>query len=85
MTELERFLNRGPYHLMNIAGYDLWEHPVYGDNACVYMSTPDGKLVATGFYDLGDFDLELCKELGHMDCLLRIKYDHLLLVAEAKS
>lgn len=63
MTNLEKFLNKGPYHLMNIAGYDLWEHPDYGDEACVYMSTPDGKLIATGFYDLDDFDLELCKEL----------------------
>jgi hypothetical protein len=28
------------------------------------MSTPDGRLINTGFYDLGDFDLELCDQLA---------------------
>jgi hypothetical protein len=28
------------------------------------MSTSDGRLINTGFYDLGDFDLELCDQLA---------------------
>jgi hypothetical protein len=27
------------------------------------MSTPNGRLINTGFYDLDDFDLDLCIEL----------------------
>jgi hypothetical protein len=48
---------------MQIEGYKLWEHPTRGDTDCVYMSTPSGRLIATGFYDLDDFDLDLCIEL----------------------
>jgi hypothetical protein len=48
---------------MTIGEYRLWEHPTRGDTAPVYMTTPDGRLINTGFYDLGDFDLALCEEL----------------------
>lgn len=64
MTPTERFLAANPYRLASFGGYDLWEHPTRGDEAPVYMTTPDGRLINTGFYDLGDFDLELCKELA---------------------
>jgi hypothetical protein len=62
-TRLEQFLAKGPYLFMQIEGYKLWEHPTRGDTDCVYMSTPSGRLIATGFYDLDDFDLDLCIEL----------------------
>ena len=63
LTKLELFLGKNPYLLMQIEGYKLWEHPTRGDEAPVYMSTPSGRLINTGFYDLGDFDLALCIEL----------------------
>lgn len=62
-TRLEQFLAKGPYLLMQIEGYKLWEHPTRGDTAPIYMSTPSGRLINTGFYDTGDFDLGLCIEL----------------------
>lgn len=62
-TKLDLFLGKNPYLLMEIEGYKLWEHPTRGDTDCVYMSTPGGRLIATGFYDLDDFDLDLCVEL----------------------
>ena len=65
VSKLDRFLARDPYLFMEIEGYKLWEHPTRGDTDCVYMSTPDGRLVATGFYDLEDFDLDLCVELDN--------------------
>jgi hypothetical protein len=63
ISKLDRFLARDPYLLMQVEGYKLWEHPTYGDEAPVYMSTPNGRLINTGFYDLDDFDLDLCIEL----------------------
>lgn len=63
VSKLDRFLARDPYLLMEIEGYKLWEHPTRGDTDCVYMSTPGGRLINTGFYDLDDFDLDLCVEL----------------------
>jgi hypothetical protein len=49
--------------LTRIGRYTLLEHPIRGDTAPIYMTTPKGKLINTGFYDLGDFDLLLCEEL----------------------
>lgn len=49
--------------LMKIGGYTMLEHPTRGDGAPIYMTTPSGNLINTGFYDLGDFDLLLCEEL----------------------
>jgi hypothetical protein len=63
VSKLDRFLARDPYLFMEIEGYKLWEHPTYGDTAPIYMSTPGGRLINTGFYDLDDFDLDLCTEL----------------------
>jgi hypothetical protein len=68
VSKLDRFLARDPYLFMEIEGYKLWEHPTYGDTAPIYMSTPGGRLINTGFYDLGDFldpteGLALCIEL----------------------
>ena len=63
LTKLDLFLGKNPYLLMQIEGYKLWEHPTRGDEAPVYMSTPSGRLINTGFYDLDDFDLDLCIEL----------------------
>jgi hypothetical protein len=64
MTPLERFLSKDPTLLASYGRFDVWEHPTRGDTAPVYMSTPDGRLINTGFYDLGDFDLELCDQLA---------------------
>jgi len=64
MTPLERFLSKNPTLLASFGRFDLWEHPTQGDTAPIFMSTPDGRLINTGFYDLGDFDLELCDVLA---------------------
>ena len=64
MTPTQKFLSLNPYRLASFGGFDLWEHPTRGDSAPIYMTTPDGRLINTGFYDLGDFDLELCYELA---------------------
>jgi hypothetical protein len=63
MTSLERFLSKGPTQLASYGDYKAWEHPTEGDSAPIFLSTPDGKLINTGFYDLGDFDIDLCVEL----------------------
>jgi hypothetical protein len=57
------FLSKNPTELARIGAFKLYEHPTRGDTAPVYMVTPSGQLINTGFYDLGDFDLTLCLEL----------------------
>lgn len=64
MTTTAAFLEKNPTRLATIDGYSLWEHPTRGDTAPIYMTTPDGRLINTGFYDMGDFDLALCEELA---------------------
>ena len=59
----KQFLSHDPTELMRVGGYILYEHPTRGDEAPIYMVTPTGKLCNTGFYDLDDFDLDLCREL----------------------
>jgi hypothetical protein len=50
--------------LLSIAGpFQLWEHPTRGDTAPVIMTTPCGRVISTGFYDLGDLDEETCLEI----------------------
>lgn len=63
-TPAGRFLAQNPTNLGIFGGYSLWEHPTRGDTAPIYMTTPDGRLINTGFYDMGDFDLTLCEELA---------------------
>ena len=63
MTKAESFLSKNPTELARFGGFKLYEHPTRGDEAPVYMVTPSGRLINTGFYDLGDFDLALCLEL----------------------
>ena len=58
------FLAQNPTELAAFGCFKLWEHPTRGDTAPVYMTTPDGRLINTGFYDLDDFDLALCEELA---------------------
>lgn len=61
---ITKFKAANPYLLQQIGPYTLWEHPTRGDEAPILMLTPnDAALVSTGFYDLGDFDLDLCHEL----------------------
>ena len=43
--------------------YRFYEHPTRGDNAPVFMITPSGYLINTGFYDLEDFDIDTCEHL----------------------
>ena len=50
-----KFFAHNPTLLATFGGYRLWEHPTRGDTAPVYMSTPSGTLINTGFFDLGDF------------------------------
>lgn len=64
MSNLEKFMSYNPYLLACYGQYKLYEHPLRGDEAPIFMTTPKGSLINTGFYDLGDFDLNLCKELG---------------------
>ena len=60
LTPTESFLTKNPTQLAQFSGFKLYEHPTRGDEAPVYMITPKGQLINTGFYDLGDFDLALC-------------------------
>ena len=71
MKDATKFLEQNPtllasYGLGPNCQYRLFEHPIYGDTAPVYMVTPTGQLINTGFYDLGDFEddgFSLCLEL----------------------
>lgn len=74
VAETAKFMAHKPYLLATFGGYRLFEHPTRGDSAPVYMTTPNGTLINTGFYDLGDFayhdlgdnnpeGLALCMEL----------------------
>jgi hypothetical protein len=70
VSQVARFFAHQPTLLATFGEYRLWEHPTRGDTAPVYMSTPSGALINTGFYDLGDFEgdgLSLCMEIeaGH--------------------
>lgn len=58
-----RFLSYNPTLLARYGDYCLYEHPIHGDAAPIFMTTPDSRLINTGFYDLGDFGLDLCIEL----------------------
>ncbi len=59
-----KFLAASPTNLGSFGGFSLWEHPTHGDEAPIYMTTPDGRLINTEFYDMGDFDFALCEELA---------------------
>ena len=61
----DKFMAHNPTVILTIGGYTLYEHPTRGDTAPLYMATPDGRLINTGFYDTGDFDLALCEELAN--------------------
>jgi hypothetical protein len=63
MTKAETFLSKNPTELAQFGGFKLYEHPTRGDTAPIYMITPSGRLMNTGFFDLGDFDLALCLEI----------------------
>mgnify|MGYP003610617458 CR=1 FL=1 len=63
-TAATKFLAGAPTNLGSFGGFSLWEHPTRGDTAPIYMTTPDGRLINTGFYDMGDFDFALCEELA---------------------
>jgi len=63
---IAKFKAMNPTLLMQINAYQLYEHPTRGDEAPIMMLTPDDVLVSTGFWDLGDFDLDLCHELDPM-------------------
>lgn len=63
-TKVEKFFSYNPTLLSCFGKFKLWEHPTRGDSAPIYMSTPSGRLINTGFYDLEDFDLDTCKEIA---------------------
>ena len=60
-----KFMAHNPTVILRIGGYTLYKHPTRGDTAPLYMATPCGRLINTGFYDIGDFDLSLCEELAN--------------------
>ena len=64
MKDTTQFLSHNPTLLASYGDFKLYEHPLRGDTAPIYMLTPIGRLVNTGFYDLGDFDLDLCIDLA---------------------
>jgi hypothetical protein len=75
VAQIERFFAGNPTLLATFGDFRLYEHPTRGDTAPVYMATPDGRLINTGFFDLGDFaffdlgngnpdGLALCQELA---------------------
>jgi len=69
---IEKFLSLNPYLLGQFGNYRLYEHPTRGDESPIMMLTPNNAaLVSTGFWDMGDFDLELCQDLdpnlSHME------------------
>lgn len=72
-TAAARFLAKNPTLLASFGDFKLYEHPTQGDTAPIYMVTPTGDLIRTGFYDLGDFDLALCEELAASEPPARIK------------
>lgn len=57
------FLAFNPYKLASYGDYDVYEHPTRGDESPVILVTPSGAVIGTDFYDLGDFDLDLCIEI----------------------
>ena len=74
VAQVAKFMSHNPTLLATFGGYRLYEHPTRGDEAPIYMTTPNGTLINTGFYDLGDFyfhdcgdnnphGLELCREI----------------------
>jgi hypothetical protein len=63
VAQIAEFFGNNPTQLGTLGKYRLWEHPTRGDTAPIYMSTPDGRLINTGFYDIEDFDIQLCIEL----------------------
>lgn len=64
VSQVTKFFEYNPTLLATVGEYKLYEHPTRGDTAPVYMTTPDGRLINTGFYDLEEFDLSLCEELA---------------------
>lgn len=64
MKTATSFLAHNPTLLATYGDFKLYEHPIHGDAASIYMVTPQGTLVNTWFYDLGDFDLDLCLDLA---------------------
>lgn len=58
-----KFFSHNPTRLKTVWGYAIWEHPTLGDDAPLYMSTPNGILINTGCYDVEDFSLEVCREI----------------------
>ena len=63
MKDATKFLAQNPTLLATYGEFKIYEHPTRGDEAPVYMVTPSGFLINTGFYDLGDLDLDLCIDL----------------------
>ena len=55
VAQPSKFFEQNPTLLATFGGYRLYEHPTRGDLAPMFMSTPSGTLINTGFYDLGDF------------------------------
>jgi len=60
------FLSHKPYQFASFDGYGLFEHPAWGDDAPIIMTTPNGDVIETCFWDMDDFNsagLDLCVEI----------------------
>ena len=60
------FLSHKPYQFASFDGYGLFEHPTRGDGAAIIMTTPNGDVIETCFWDMDDFNsagLDLCIEI----------------------
>tara|TARA_R110002153_G_scaffold29801_1_gene91530 strand:+ start:339 stop:584 length:246 start_codon:yes stop_codon:yes gene_type:complete len=62
----ETLLSYAPTSFGKFGGYELFEHPTLGDECEILMTTPNGEVIQTCFFDMGDFDsagIELCVEI----------------------
>jgi hypothetical protein len=56
-------MDLSPAQLGTAGPYTLWEHPTRGDTDCIYVLTPSGRMLPTGFHDTCDLDAATCAEI----------------------
>jgi hypothetical protein len=62
----DTLLSHNPTRFAKFGGYELFEHPKFGDECEILMTTPTGDVIQTCFWDMGDFDsagIDLCIEI----------------------
>jgi hypothetical protein len=58
-----KFIAKNPTLIGVVLGYRFYEHPTYGDEHCLMMITPEGKVKSSGWHDVPTLD-ELMSDLG---------------------